>query len=961
MKKLLCIGIFLMVWQVLPAQELHFDRMSIADGLSSNSVYHIFQDSHGMIWLGTLDGLNRFDGYDIKIYRHDKLKSNSLSNNRITHIREDKSHQLWLYDEFSSVLNRYNPRSGKFYTYYLDAVAGHELEIPDTLYINKQGLYIQSELGYRLQHDAAKDAFSVLPKIDSAILNQQKRERNASLLTAFDHYLKEIKSNYNTKNIRIRKVIRDSDGRYWIATRFDGLFTATKANGHYIFTSHLRATDSFDHINSEEIYDVFEDRSNVIWVGTKNSGVYTYSKFRYKFDHIQEVQLPQRSFTIGTVRALLEDEQGTLWAGTNEQGLLKIEKNHRDATLYRPDPNNARSIGHRFIRALWTDADKQLWVGHYDGYSLYHAGTGDFTRYMPADIPLDKLRVYSFKGGRNKTIWMAGWDVVLNFDPTVKRYTIYSRETAKENGFVIENVRELLLDDDHDLWMAAGEKGLCIYNKETGKFTTIRSEPGVANSLPSNNIFDIMRDSGRRIWLATADGLCEFDPQRHQFTNYTVNEGLPGNLVYGILEDRHGFLWLSTTKGISRFDPVRKTFRNYDESDGLQSNEFSENAFFQNDAGVMMFGGINGITIFHPDFVPDNAIPPQVAITNLKVFDKPLSEAEAFDVDAIDERLMNEEEIILTPEQRSVSFEFVALHFVNPKKNNYAYMLEGFDKDWIYRNANIRFANYTNLEPGTYYFKVKASNSDGVWNLNPVRLKITIKPPFYATWWFRIASGLCVVLAGVWAYRKRIATIRKEQSLKSIQLESELAFLKSQVNPHFLFNTFNNIYALCQVNSKNAAPMVGKVSEMMRYMIYDCAADRVPLQKEIEYLRNYMDLNQLKSARRLNTEFSIEGSPDGLRIVPLLLINFLENSFKHSDIYSNGDGFIQMRLHLEGQELSFTIINSFRERSIQNNNQTGIGLTNVKHRLALLYAGKHTLRLEKNTRIFEVQLKLKLD
>ncbi|WP_333819419.1 ligand-binding sensor domain-containing protein [Ohtaekwangia sp.] len=961
MKRLLTILLFLLLLQVMHAQDLHFDRMSIAEGLSSNSVYNIFQDSHGMIWLGTLDGLNRFDGYDIHVYKHDKLKTNSLSNNRITHILEDTVHQLWLYDEFSSILNRYDPRSGAFFTYYLDKISGHELEIPDTICINRHGLYIVSELGYRVQYNAAKDTFEVLNKIDTALLNRQKREANKGLLTAFDQYLQELNSNYTSSNIRIRKILRDSDGRYWIATRFEGLFTAIVQKGRYIFTSHLREQDKYKHINSEEIYDVFEDRSNVIWIGTKNSGVYTYSKFRYKFGNIHDVQIQQKPFAMGTIRAILEDSKGRIWAGTNEQGLLKIEKDHVTATLYKPAPENANSLGHRFVRALWTDAADKLWVGHYTGFSIYREHSDDFEQHKPLGIPSEKMRVYSFKGGANNTVWMAGWDVVLNLDPATNQYTVYSRDSSHVTSFDIENVRELLLDDDRDLWLAVGEKGMTVYNKASGSFTTIRSEPGVANSLPSNNIFDVMRDSNDRIWLATSDGLCEFDPAKKSFTNYTVNEGLPGNLVYGILEDRHGFLWLSTTKGIARFDPKRKIFRNYDESDGLQSNEFTENAFFQNKDGVMMFGGINGITWFHPDFVPDNTIVPEVAITHMKVFDKPLSEVETFDMNELDQRLINQEEITLTSEQRSMSFEFVALHFVNPKKNRYAYMLEGFDHDWIYRNANVRFANYTNLEPGTYYFKVKASNSDGIWNPHPVRLRITIKPPFHATWWFRCASAFCVLLTGIWLYRKRIETVRKEQSLKSIQLETELAFLKSQVNPHFLFNTLNNIYALCQVNSKNAAPMVGKISEMMRYMIYDCTADRVPLQKEIEYLHNYIDLNQLKSARKLNTEFTIEGNPDGLRIVPLLLINFLENSFKHGDIYFNGEGFIQMRVHIEGQELTFSISNSFREKTTLNDTNAGIGLKNVKHRLNLLYAGRHTLRLGKNTRIFEVELKLKLD
>ena len=197
--------------------------------------------------------------------------------------------------------------------------------------------------------------------------------------------------------------------------------------------------------------------------------------------------------------------------------------------------------------------------------------------------------------------------------------------------------------------------------------------------------------------------------------------------------------------------------------------------------------------------------------------------------------------------------------------------------------------------------------------------------------------------------------------MKAIQLESELNFLKNQINPHFLFNTLNNIYALCQVNSINAAPMVGKISEMMRYMIYDCNADRVLLKKEIEYLNNYVDLNKLKSGRELNVQFVVEGSAENAKIAPLLLINFVENSFKHSDVYTNRNGYVRILLTIKHRELFFFVVNSFEKKLIEDLSYKGIGLENAKQRLILLYPDKHHLQIEKNNSIFEIVLKLTLD
>ncbi|HYC85442.1 MAG TPA: histidine kinase, partial [Chryseosolibacter sp.] len=353
--------------------------------------------------------------------------------------------------------------------------------------------------------------------------------------------------------------------------------------------------------------------------------------------------------------------------------------------------------------------------------------------------------------------------------------------------------------------------------------------------------------------------------------------------------------------------------------------------------------------------------PPKIVITSMNVFDRPLRHLRSVSQQEIRERVSGMKSINLAPHEHSFSIEFAALHYVNPDKNRYAYMLEGYDHDWTFSDSEKRFANYSNLNPGDYIFHLKASNSDGLWAETDVTLRITVAPPFYVTAWFITLATAVLILSGVFAYRKRIETIKKHQSMKALQLESELNFLKMQVNPHFLFNTLNNIYALCQVNSENAAPMVRKVSEMMRYMIYDCKAQRVALQKEIEYLQNYVDLNQLKSARKLNVSISVEGNTEGVTIAPLLLINFLENSFKHGNIYFDPAGFIHGFLRLSEKGLVVVIRNSFTDNGVKQQDSEGIGLENVRHRLKLLYPGKHLLKIGKNSGIFEIELKLELD
>lgn len=946
--------------QSLRAQTLQFDHLSIPEGLSSNSIYTIFQDRRGVLWFGTLDGLDRYDGYGMRIFERNIEDSTTIPINRVTFIFEDNLQRLWLYDEFTSTLVRYDQNA--FRSYSLDSIASGVLAMISNAFETSGGeLYFVAGSRTVIRYNPEKDSFNLVRGVAADTLLLPAAPDWSTLLKALDHYLVRTKSNFTAETLSIKKIIRDSGGRYWIATKYDGLYSATGQRGNFEFISHKHTLDKLHKIEAEEINDIYEDASNVVWIGTKNHGLYRYTPYKYKFNRIDQVDVGGEKHPIGTVRAICQDEDNTLWVGTNEQGLLRIEPSFEKGDQYLPQPGNKFSLGSRFIRSLRLDKNNDLWIGYYGGFSQFRRKSNDFRQHVPSIESDEEIRVYDFQQADDNVMWIAGWDVILKYYQREDRYDFIARSRKDTHDFENENIRELVLDDEGELWIAGGEKGLSIYNKVRGRFENIHHDPHRAKGLPTNNIFDIHKDTHSNIWLATTDGLCLFDVKTRTCTTYTTNDGLPSNMIFGILEDKRGFLWLSTTKGLSRFDPLRKIARNYDVSDGLQSNEFTENAFYKNKNGTLFFGGINGVNYFNPDYVPDNENPPKLAITQIKVYDKPLKEVATLEEPEIQRRIADAGEIVLRADQRSVSFEFVAYHYVQPMKNMYAFMLEGFDNGWTYRNANARFANYTNLESGTYYFLLKASNSDGVWTTEPLRVKIVIEPPFYTTAWFIILCILVISTASIWAYRSRIATLKHQQSMKSIQLESELNFLKSQVNPHFLFNTLNNIYSLCQVNSSNAAPMVGKVSEMMRYMIYDCNVRFVPLQKEIEYLQNYIGLNQLKTNKKLNVTFHVEGSTAGLKIAPLLLINFLENSFKHGDIHANGDGFITVEIAAYGTDMTLLIANSFKTKPVNKHIRRGIGIENVEHRLNLLYPDKYSLRIEKNNGIFEVELKLELD
>lgn len=935
------------------AQQVRFDRIGIADGLSSNTVYAIQQDSHGKLWIGTLDGLDQYDGYQITTLHHNHSTAGTLPDNRITAIHEDHAHRLWLYDEFKSIIVRYDRIKNSFKAYYLDKMAPRAPEVCRVFAGAENSVQVHSMHGYLFTYHEEEDAF-VLESTSFPFVNDDRVPANAKLISAFDEYLQASRSNFNSSTLGIRKIIRDHQGRYWIATRYDGLYSATFRQNSYWFVSHLRNTDKFQLVNSEEINDVFEDQSQVIWIATRNRGLYRYSPHKYKFDAIKSVQNDQGTLELSVVRAIVQDRNKNIWVGTNDQGLIRIDSTLKYGKQYLPGPREKNSLARRHIRSLWIDPNQELWIGQYAAISQYRPSGDNFKTYYPDPGHGEEVRVYDFKSDKSNGLWIAGWDAILHFNTLTETFRYLSKETAGQD-FEIDNIRDLELLPDGRPWIAAGEKGLSIATGADGKLRTLHYPQDSRNGLPSNNIFDIYADSRKHVWLATADGLCQFDPKQLTCKIIGGENGLPSSLMYGILEDDAGNLWISSTRGLIKYAPASGAVKVYDVEDGLQSNEFTENAFCISSNGVMFFGGIDGINYFDPDHISENRKPPAVAITTVRVFDKPLLEVTLFSELEVRQRMETPGHILLAPEQRSVSFEFVGLHYVNPKKNRYAYMLHGFDSSWIYRDASMRTANYTNLEPGRYTFRVKAANSDGYWS-EPVGVTIIIDIPFYATLWFQITMACLLIFVSVIGYRMRIAALKVQQALKAEQLETELNFLKSQVNPHFLFNSLNNIYSLCQVNSRNAAPMVGKISEMMRYMLYDCKDNYVSLQKEIDYLKNYMDLQQLKSNRKLNVILAITGNTHGRMIAPLLFINFLENSYKHGNLTFNHEGFIRCEINVGNTTLTFTLVNSYQHKKIESKRDHGIGLENARHRLELLYRDKHTLVTHGHNGHYEVRL-----
>jgi signal transduction histidine kinase/streptogramin lyase len=317
-------------------------------------------------------------------------------------------------------------------------------------------------------------------------------------------------------------------------------------------------------------------------------------------------------------------------------------------------------------------------------------------------------------------------------------------EPQNEHSLSNNSVFPIYEDRSGTLWVGTYSGGLNKFDLTTKTFERFTNNPKNQKSISNNMVLSLYQDRSGTLWIGTLGGLNRFDLATKTFTYFTVKDGLPNDCIYGILADQSDNLWLSTNNGLCKFNPKRLTFRNYDVTDGLQGNEFNSGAYHRGSDGKFYFGGNNGFNAFFPDSIKDNPYIPPIVITDFKIFEKSVNYG------------LIPHDIVLNYDQNFFSFEFSALNFILPEKNQYAYQMVGFDKDWIYSGTR-RYASYTNLHPGTYTLRLKGSNNDGVWNEQGISIKVVINPPWWLTWWFRgaLVVGLATAAIGVYLFRTR--------------------------------------------------------------------------------------------------------------------------------------------------------------------------------------------------------------
>lgn len=815
---------------------VRFNRLGPADGLSQSVVTCILQDNQGFLWIGTQDGLNRYDGYTFQIFRPDPNDPASISDNWINTLFQDRQGYLWI--GTNEGLNRYDPATGRF-TRFLNDPNNPESLINNTVQVvfedSRGTLWVGTADGLE-RFSPARNGFIhyytetfLPPDISSNNITAIHEDAGGSLwigtsggglnryIRTLDGFLSYTHESANRNSIisnNINAIVSDHNGMLWLATNRgldhfdprleyaahyrnfpsvshslannnvlslyldrsgnlwvgtnDGLDRLDGATGRFVHYRHQPG--SLSSLSANTISAIYEDRGGVLWVGTFGGGLNRYDHGQDRFVTYDHQADNPNSLSGNIIFPILVDPDGQVWIGTYGNGLDRYDPQTGLFSHYRHLPDDPNSLQSDEVWSLHMDSSGLLWIGTTSGLDWLDPRTGQFTHYDAGNDPqpLVSERIYVIHADRRGRYWLGTDQGLYRFNPRTRRVVArYGYQASDPYSLSADEIYALYEDVDGTFWVGTSNGGLNHFDPQSGRAVRYQHQPHNPTSLSDDTVMVIYRDSRGTLWVGTGGGLNRYHPEGDFFTYYLDTDGLPNNLIYGILEDANGELWLSTNYGISRFDPLRETFRNYTVSDGLQSNEFNLNAYALAPSGEMYFGGVNGLTVFHPLNVQDSSYVPPVVLTALT------TEGRAIVPDRKAEAL---QEVTLAWPLRSFEFEFVALSFAQPRRNQYAYMLENFDDDWNYIGAN-RSGRYTNLPGGTYTLRLMAANHDGVWNPTGASIRIVVVPPFWQTFWFRALTILAVLILAVGSNQWRIRTIDKRNQQLERQVQERTSAL----------------------------------------------------------------------------------------------------------------------------------------------------------------------------------------
>lgn len=741
--------------------------------ISSNYAKFLCEDKEGNIWVGG-DGLSKYDLHTGKFtnWRHDTTNKFSLPSINVNCLTTDKQGTLWVGTGDAGACY-YETASNKFINIseiiYPDTLSSQSVRCMMTdhnglLWIgtsNGINIYDPGKKKLKLLNFADKK-YAAINKTVTCMMEDHSGEIWIGLWNSGIYRYNPINgtskiyqhsaSDPNSLSADIvNTLIEDSYHRIWAGMSFGGISIYLPATDN--FKTYKTDANDIHSLSTNQIINLFEDASGVLWIGTGGAGLNTCYLASRKFTIYQNWD---EDYVTHWPLSLYKNKNGKIYMTTHGTGLQEFNPVTGKFISHNIVLSND-SLGFENVSYAATEvSDGNFWmVGYAEALNKLNLKTKKFTIVHTSHNNKHKdfgNQSNCITEDDNKRLWIGTNEGLKCYDLKTKIFSGFEKLYRDTNLLSSDGIVNLYFDNESVLWIAGGEGGLTLLNTKTGQIKIFRHNDSNSHSI-NNNTLNYFYDDGKgKVWIGTDGGLNVFDKKSEQFVAYTTKDGLPDNSIKGILNDDHGNLWLSSNKGICKFTPPsaenkKAVCRNYNMSDGLPGDEYGYNTCAKGDDGILYFASSAGLVAINPDDLKDNEFIPPVAITDFSVFNKPILPNDSTGI----LNLFPDEtkEIKISYLQNVFSFTFSALSYVHPEKNQYAYMLEKFDKDWNYADAGKRFANYTNLDAGTYTFKVKASNNDGLWNEQGASIKLIITPPYWQTWWFKL---FCVIAGGIIIY-----------------------------------------------------------------------------------------------------------------------------------------------------------------------------------------------------------------
>jgi len=859
--KIILIGLLILKVSYVKAlpKDITFRHLLFEQGLSNSNVNCIVQDGDGFIWIGTENGLNRYDGY--KFVQYFSNTENSFISDDVFCLLLDQKKQLWI-GTFRG-LYKYMPETDSFIYIELGNFwmeSGHKSVIL-ALSHDKYGIIWIATAGDGLikYNPETGDYKQFMPE-----KNNPYSLSSPNLLSLYDDGKEKLwvgtsdhgfdcfdKITQRFKNYRLIEGVELDNGSNAVLTLFElsanKFLVGTRGGGIFEFDIEKEisrpfqlATDEEKMVTLNEIYGIYKDRLGRIWISAHGDGLLCFTDLNEKGTHLKHQQNNPGSLINDNVRTIFEDNQGNLWfvsyqgginvlsnkpdlfknynfkdinptyesktvpciavdkkeniwLGTDGGGLKMIDKQSGKVQHFYPSSNLQQSIPDKVIMSLMVDNTDKIWIGTYlGGLSVYNPQKKLFKNYSNSKnvASLSSNFVSDILQDKQGKIWVATNGKGLNlYDPANDNFIRYSmNDTSIPSHLINDWINVLTEDNNQRIWIGTFW-GLSVFDPYNGKFTNYLHLDGAVSGLSHNTIFSILESSKNEMWLGTRNGLNKFEPEKNSFKVYTVTDGFPGNIIYAIQEDSHGNLWLSTNRGLCNFNPVTHETHNYFASDGLAGNEFFRNSSFKSATGELFFGGLDGMNSFYPERMNEDYNVPIPKITEFRIFNQALVPSRPFgNRMLLNKPIYKTDTLILKHKDNSFSFEFSALDFILPEKNNYKCKMEGFDKEWRLMDYNQRFITYTNLDAGTYIFKVKASSINNKWSDACTNLTLIIQPPGYRTWWAYTIYYFFLALLLFFLWLISIRRLQLKNQIKMVQLEKDISNELNQAKLRFFTN-----------------------------------------------------------------------------------------------------------------------------------------------------------------------------